>query len=334
MFVGLPGFVEINGGGGGFPPAGTVLSSHCSGPSAQDSGNQDYTDAFGTIWNGMFTLWQQIADGFGGFYWQSQGNNNSDAFSSCWLPYGFGLYGDSGFSYVTWEGCGSGGEFGPTGSYYNYQYANGSGGSYWDSGSSIYDPPSAGTIIYESGTDYCCKVYYDGNNGYYVSDNCGGGCPSYGTLLYSVCSGYSAQDSGSQDYTDAAGRVWNGMFTLWQQFADGNCSYYWSSAGDNASDFYSSCWLPEGFSTSYSVQNMVESSYTDSEGIVVYILIFRGNVCDGSGGNYYNDINPIAGTTISTFPSVYPDTAGFWNSSGSYGVLNADGYGGYYYNAL
>lgn len=173
MFVGLPGFVQINGGGS-FPPAGTVLSSHCSGPSAQDSGPQDYADAFGTIWNGMFTLWQQIADGSGGSYWQSLGNNNSDAFSSCWLPYGFALYQDSGYLYLTWEGCGSGGEFGPNGSYYNYQYADGSGGSYWDSGQTIYDPPSAGTIIYESGTDYCCKVYYDGNNGYYVSDSCGG----------------------------------------------------------------------------------------------------------------------------------------------------------------
>jgi hypothetical protein len=330
MFVALPGF--LGSAGGGFPPPGTLLSSHCSGYSAQDAGNEDYTDANGTIWNGMFTTWQQLADGMGGSYWQSLGSNSSDEFSSCWYPNGFCISNDSGVNYVNWEGCGSSGSFGPTSYYYNIVFADGAGGTYNDSGGGQYDPPSSGAVIYQSGAENCCTVYYDGNNGYYITDTCSS-FPPYGTLLSSHCSGYTAQDAGNQDYTDADGRIWNGMFTLWQELADGNGGSFWSSAGNNTSDAYSSCWLPAGYASTFAPSYPENSTSIDDDGTYIYLIIYQGNRQNGSGGTSYEVINPVPGTTISTYYTLFPTPQNFY-IGGTYGCYNADGSGGYYFNAL
>lgn len=336
MFVALPGFLG-SAGGGGYPPAGTLLSSHCSGYSAQDAGNEDYTDAQGTIWNGMFTTWQELADGVGGSYWQSLGNNSSDEFSSCWYPNGYCLSTNGGDNYLNWDGCGSSGSFGPTGYSYNNDFADGSGGMYTQSGGGQYDPPSSGAVIYQSGAENCCQVIYDGNNGYYITDTCGGGYPAAGTVLSSVCSGMGSQSSGSEDYTDASGSIFVGTFTLWEEIADGTGGSSWNSVGNNASDAYSSCWLPLGFKFDYSpysnslhwVVNSYEMSYAVmAEGDFTYANGWSSTaVSDGSGG---------------TFPDSYSwsATAGDLISSGTYldPLLSInidynvyyDGEGGYY----
>lgn len=293
MFVALPGFLGSAGGGPVYPPAGTLLSSHCSGVSAQDAGNEPYTDAQGTIWNGMFTTWQELADGSGGSYWQSLGNNSSDIYSSCWYPYGFCLSLSGGDYYLEWTACGSNGSFGPTGYSYSNDFADGSGGIYTVSGSGIYDPPSAGQLIYQSGAENCCQVYYDGDNGYYVNDT----CPVYppaGTLLSSVCSGTTSQSSGAEDYIDASGAAFNGTFTLWEEIADGSGGSSWNSVGNNASDDYSSCWLPYGYKFDYApYSNSLHWQVSDSgatvqaEGDYGYASGWSSTaVSDGSGGTF------------------------------------------------
>ena len=294
MFVALPGFLGSAGGGPPPPPPGTLLSSHCSGYSAQDAGAEDYTDANGAIWNGMFTTWQQIADGTGGSYWQSLGNNSSDIYSSCWYPNGFCLSNYSSDNYVNWEGCGSSGSFGPTSYSYNIVFADGSGGTYGDSGGGQYDPPSSGAVIYQSGEDNCCTVYYDGNNGYYITDTCGGGYPPEGTLLSSRCAGYTSQDAGAEDYTDASGSIFGGTFTLWEEIANGSGGSTWNSIGNNASDVNVSCWLPFGFkfdysSYSYSLDWTVSDSgaMTQASGNYNYANGWSSSsISDGSGGTF------------------------------------------------
>ena len=174
MFVALPGFLSL-AGGTVYPPYGTLITSQCSGYSAYDSGPEEYTDANGSPWTGMFTLWQELADGAGGSFWQSAGNNGSDEYSSCWYPLDYCTYNDSGDNYLYWYGCGSDGSFGPYGYYYTLEYSDGAGGTYGDSGGGYYSPPDAGDIIYQSGESNCCTVYYDGDGGYYIDDLCGGG---------------------------------------------------------------------------------------------------------------------------------------------------------------
>jgi len=174
MFVALPGFLGL-AGGTVYPPYGTLITSQCSGYSAHDSGSEEYTDALGNPWTGMFTLWQELADGAGGSFWQNGGDGSYDEFSTCWLPEGYCTYNDSGDSYVYWDGCGSSDAFGPYGYYYTLEFSDGAGGTYGDSGGGYYSPPDAGDIIYQSGEYNCCTVYYDGAGGYYIEDYCGGG---------------------------------------------------------------------------------------------------------------------------------------------------------------
>ena len=170
MLVSTPG---ILGGVPSYPPAGTWLSSVCSGPDAHDQGNADYYDYNGTLFNGMFTLWEQFADGAGGSYWTNFGNNTSDNYypaTACWYPLYFYTNNTYTQSTVYWEACGSSGDF-AYGYSWGYQYWNGDGHSTTEGGSGDYGY-SYGYLIYDSG---CCQVYYDGSGGYYVSDNCGGG---------------------------------------------------------------------------------------------------------------------------------------------------------------
>ena len=174
MFVALPGFLGL-AGGTVYPPYGTLITSQCSGYSAYDSGSEVYTDAEGNPWTGMFTLWQELADGAGGSFWQNSGNNAYDDYSSCWYPEGYCITNYSGDNYLYWVACGSNGEFGPYGYYYTIYYSDGAGGYYDASGGGYYSPPDAGDIIYQSGESNCCTVYYDGGGGYYVDDQCGGG---------------------------------------------------------------------------------------------------------------------------------------------------------------
>lgn len=298
MFVALPGFIGSASGGPVYPPYGTLISSHCSGWSAQDAGNENYSDASANVWNGMYTTWQELANGSGGSFWQSLGNNSSDIYSSCWYPFGFYLQFENGENFLRWNGCGNSGSFGPTGSYYNYVQADGNGGTYSNSGGSTYLPPYDGDIIYQSGDGNCCTVYYDGSNSYHVNDTCVV-CPPYGTFLGTGCQATTG--------TDAAGSYYEGAWNYGSFYADGSCGSYFDFGGTNTSG----CYLPYGWKFDYtpysnSLHWVVRGEYASlqAEGDFTYSYGSSSTaVSDGAGG---------------TFPESYS-----W--SASYGDLIANG---------
>lgn len=322
MFIDLPGIVgSRSGGGGGFPPAGTWLSSVCSGPDAHDQGAGQYTDANSTPFFGMFTLWEQFADGNGGSYWVNYGNNTSDGrnpTTSCWLPQYFYFYNESGTSSFYWEACGSSGNF-SYGSYSSYAYSDGNGSTVYGGGSSNWY--SAGYTIYDSG---CCQVYYDGNSGYYYSDNCGGGggCDSYGTYLGSTCLSTSG--------TDASGQYWNGTWTYADIYADGNCGQYYAGQTDNANG----CYYPSGYWYSYNPSSSVLYWYVYdacgngiASGSYTFATYAEGYMADGYGGQYYTTSSWSAemGTQISsgTFTDCYGNFVNYivtYDGNGEYAV--------------
>lgn len=284
MFVALPGLIGSGSAPTPPPPYGTLLASQCSGNIAYNGGPTTYTDAQGTPWyDGMYTLWEQLADGSGGYFWSSPGNNSSDAYSACWYPYGYCISANSGDNYVSWEGCGSSGNFGPWSYYYNNDYSDGSGGSYNSSGGGSYQPPYSGDIIYQSGVDNCCTVYYDGAGGYYINDSCGGGgCPDPGEWLSDGCnstSGYDASDS-----------YFDGAWAYGSFYADGSCGQYFVEAGTNMNGcYYPNGWKFDYTSNSYSLHWTVSdgTSTTVSEGDVTYASGWSSsNIADGSGGTY------------------------------------------------
>lgn len=280
MFVALPGF--IGSGAASYPPYGTLLSSNCSGYSAHNAGPETYTDANGVPWTeGMYTLWQEYADGAGGTYWTSN-NNSSDIYSACWYPNGFCLSTSGGDNYVYWSGCGSDGTFGPWSYSVSADYADGSGGTYTSGSSGEYHPPNTGDIIYQSGVDNCCSVYYDGAGGYYISDSCGGGCTEYGTWLYDGC--------GSISGTDASGTYFEGAWAYGNFFADGSCGLYFIQSDININGcYYPNGWKFDYSQSSYSLHWSVSDSTatTVAEGDTTYAEgWYSNNVANGSGGTY------------------------------------------------
>lgn len=273
MLVSTPG---ILGSAGGFPPYGTLLASVCSGPDAHDQGNANYYDFNGNLFIGMFNLWEQIADGNGGSFWVNQGSNASDVNTACWLPQYFYISQSTDGVSVSWSGCGSSGDF-EYGANISYTYYNGDGST--TSGSYFNDYGyGSGYTIYDNA---CCVVYYDGSGGYYVSDNCGGGCPEYGTFLGYGCvstSGY-----------DAANNYWSGAWQYAALYADGSCGQYSIVNGSNTDG----CYYPAGYWTSYSYNASTGSwSVYDSCGNFVaasdytYATSYGGEQADGNGGTY------------------------------------------------
>jgi hypothetical protein len=280
MIIAFTG-VSFKGSAPSYPPNGTLLSSHCSGYSAQNAGPETYTDANGVEWTEqMFTTWQELADGYGGSYWSSLGNNSSDTFSSCWYPYGYCLSSDSGENAVSWDACGSSGSFAYA-SYANATYADGYGGSYGSGGGMNYGYPN-GTIIYQSGVDDCCKVKFDGGSSYYTDDQCGSACPSAGYWISDGC----ASSSG----TDASGTYFDGAWIYGSYYTDGSCGAYFTPSGENANG----CYYPNGWKFDYTpYSNSLHWQVSDSgamvqaEGDFTYSSGWSSSaVSDGAGGTF------------------------------------------------
>jgi hypothetical protein len=318
MIVGLPGLVGSHGGG--FPPAGTWLSSVCSGWESHDQGNANYTDANGTNFYGMFTLWEQFADGAGGSYWYSYGNNATDGrnpATSCWLPQYFYTYNTANPVTFHWEGCGNSGDF-EYGANVNFGYSNGDGTindvGYFNN----YNYPS-GTLIFDGG---CCQVFYDGMSGYYVSDNCGGGCPGNGTYAYSGC----VQTSGY----DASGQYWDGTWVYADFYNDGSCGYYQQNQQTNSNG----CYYPYGYWLTYEASSSSLHWYIYdscgspvSDGDYTYSTSYYGTRAEVSGGYYYDGGSTGAsyGDVITTVTYYDPCADTYYNT-----YVRYDGMGGYY----
>lgn len=325
MLVSTPGILG-SAGGGGFPPYGTLLSSVCSGPEAHDQGDGTYYDVNSNSFVGMFTLWEQLADGSGGSFWVNQGNNQQDVNVSCWLPQYFYFSTATDGAFVSWSGCGSSGNF-EYGANISYGYWNGdgtqtTGGYFNDYGF------ASGTLIYDNGSG-CCYVYYDGAGGYYVSDSCGGGggggggCDAYGTWL-----GYGCV---TVDGYDAAGNYWSGAWQYAELYADGNCGSYTVVIGSNTMG----CYLPYGYWISYSsspstgewIVNDSCGNYV-ANGNYTYANSWGGEQADGNGGTYAGGGSWQADSGYQFTSGSYSDCDGNYYN---YQILS-DGSSGYYIN--
>lgn len=278
MIVGLPGLVGSHGGGN-FPPAGTLLSSVCSGRNGNAGGATDYYDVNGTLFVGMFTLYEELADGSGGSYWVIVGDNTNDSFSSCWLPQFFYTVNGSNPTTLSWSGCGSSGTF-QYGTDVFFTFYNGDG---TETGSGYHNDfgYSSGYTIYDNNSG-CCYVYYDGNGGYYVSDSCGGGCPAGGNYSFDGCVSFSGND--------ASGQYWDGTWAYAYFYTDGNCGYYPIIQGYNSNG----CYFPYGYWVSYNFYpNSFDWGVYDSSnnfvsgGNFTYSNSYDGNQADGFGSTNY-----------------------------------------------
>ena len=211
MFVAIAGLIGHGGQPVVCPAYGTVISSICSGHSSHNSGAENYYDANGTSYSGMFTSWWEIADGSCGSFWASQG----DGVNGCNWPYGFVINNYGGDQYVEWNGCGSSGSFGPWGYDSGTTYADGNGGTFDSNFSGVYNPPYDGEVIYDYNA--CCQVIYVANGSYAVYDNCNP-CPDTNTLLDSNLTANLYMDQGCGNWP-------NGSYN-YDLYADGSCGTF------------------------------------------------------------------------------------------------------------
>jgi len=249
-FDGNGGYYVSDTCGPSYPSQGTVLAAYCAGY-AGPSGTTTYTDAQGGQWNnGSYTLYEDVADGNGGYTTIQVGDNTSANGTSCWYPMGYCTSYSSGETTVYWTGCGATGDF-AYGSYSSGQAADGNGGSYSFGGSSDYGY-GYGHQIYDAGNG-CCYVNYDGNGGYYVSDNCSA-CPPFGQYVGSGCvptSGY-----------DASGQYFDGAWQYADVYSDGSCGTYNYVQATNGYG----CYYPQGWKLDYtSYQDTFDWYVTDSQ---------------------------------------------------------------------
>lgn len=301
-----------------YPPAGTLLSSNCSGNASHDGGATDYFDAYGTQFNGMFTLWQEFADGAGGSYW-TNGDNSSNGTTSCWLPEYFYLYSNPGEATLEWSGCGSSGSF-AYGQNYDWAYSNGDGTSTSSQGTTSYGYPY-GYTIYDNGSG-CCYVYYDGDVGYYVSDTCES-CPEYGSFAYDGCNNVGG--------TDASGQYYDGTWEYGNFYNDGNCGYYFSISGEDTNG----CYHPYGWFFIYDpysaelyweVTSVYDGMDVVANGYFNYSGGWNGTRADGSGGTYNDSNSWSAASGDIIWQGTYFDNH---DSSTWYATVTYDGNGGY-----
>ena len=318
-FDGNGGYYVSDNCGPSYPTSGTILASYCAG-NAGPSGTTTYYDAQGSEYsNGTYTLYQDIADGNGGYTTTQVGDNTSSDGTSCYYPSGYCLSYSSGEMTIGWSGCGGSGTF-AYGSYSAGQASDGNGGSYSFGGSSDYGY-GYGTQIYDAG-NYCCYVYYDGNGGYYVSDNCSG-CPPFGQYVGSGCvatSGY-----------DASGQYFDGAWQYADIYTDGSCgTYNYVQATNGYGCYYPQGWKLDYSTGSYNFDWYVQDSQDNlvGSGNFTYSTYWSSEqVANGSGGTDYGSGSSGAyeGQQIAFDFYTEPSDGSLW-----YYQVVSDGGSGYY----
>ena len=223
MFFGTIGFVA---GRGGFPAAGTLLSTYCDETSSYDANN--------TYYNGSFLAVGIYADGTGGSYTSTIGSGTN----GCWYPYGYLYSYSSGDLTILWSHGSDSGNF-TYGYYSNGQASDGAGGSYSFNDSFITAGDNQIVHSYEG---------YDSINNWYVNEVLyfdlettslqTTSWPVAGTLISSGCT--------TAGYMDAYGTIWSvGVYQ--EQVADGVGGYTYINTPNTTECGY---W-PSGYYLSY-----------------------------------------------------------------------------------
>jgi hypothetical protein len=223
MFFGTIGFVA---GRGGFPAAGTLLSTFCDSASGYDANN--------TYYSGSWTAVGNYADGLGGSYSATIGNNTL----GCYYPSGWLLSYNYGDLTLQWSHGTDSGYF-TYGSYNNGTAADGVGGSYSFNNSSV--SATDNQIVHsDESYDYVNNwyvnevLYFDLETVSLVSAS----WPFAGTILSSDCT--------TNSYTDAGGGTWL-VGVRQEQIADGVGGYSYTNTPNTGDCGY---W-PSGYYLSY-----------------------------------------------------------------------------------
>ena len=258
MFFGTIGFVA---GAGGFPAAGTLLSTYCEETSSYDANNNYYNGAFLAVGN--------YADGLGGSYTSTIGANSN----GCWYPAGYLFSYAYGDLTTLWSHGGYAGSF-TYGYYSNGQASDGAGGAYSFNDSNITVEDNQIVHSYEG---------YDSMNNWYVNEVLyfdletaslvTASWPFAGTVLSSACT--------TNSYTDAAGTEWS-VGVRQEMIADGVGGYSYTTTPNTGDCGY---W-PNGFVTSYNVTPLVIYYYDpEIQQTFTYGNQYDYVYADGSGGS-------------------------------------------------
>lgn len=259
--------------GGGFVPAGTLLSTYCETVEANDASGQLRIGAW--AYTGVY------ADGMGGTYVSTIGENQS----GCWYPAGYKTAYSETPSQIFWTNSFSG----ATGYYtwqiaYNWTEADGMGGSTSGGTGSVLG--SYGSIIdlyYDEATEMNYIVAFNGN----TTD------PNYfeyssrpaGYLLSSQCVGGSGND--------AVGTYWSGNWNYEATRSDGYGGSYSAIEGSDING----CFYPAGYVYSSSTSDLVISwSHGDQTGDFVYGTLVSVSSSSGAGYPQYDTFETITAT--------------------------------------
>lgn len=245
---------------GGLVPAGTLLSTYCE--------SVEGNDASGQLRSGTWAYTGVFADGMGGTYVSTIGENQN----GCWYPAGYYIAYSETPSQIFWTNSFSG----ATGYYtwqiaYNWTEADGMGGS--TSGGTGATVGYYGSIIdlyYDEATEMNYIVAFNGNQtdpnyfeytarpaGYLLSDQCVSG------------NGY-----------DAVGTYWSGNWNYEATRADGYGGSYSAIEGSDING----CFYPAGYVYSTSTYDLtIPWSHGTETGDFVYGNVTTNSASSGSG---------------------------------------------------
>jgi len=283
------------------PPYGTVLSTACGSEVGQGQPD-NYYDALGNPWNGMFKKYNLIADGNGGSMWVGV----SDNANPCYYPYGYvtsGVF--DGAASLSWNYGGVSGTY-VWGVTWDYYYSDGAGGEVHTAGV-IENNPQGWNISGENNWAEGYMAYVSVgqsafwyNYGYYLGDHFYSN--DYTTDCWTVSIGgytnYIYADGYGGTFESFAGGGWNssgiiGYCNDYEYYHDGNgnvTSNYVGGGGGGGSSYPSyGTYLDGGSSpitTNISYDGYVDGNYQSNNTDISIGYSYSNNYADGNGGSY------------------------------------------------
>ena len=275
--------------GGGFRPAGILVSSYCQSTTGIDASGNNQSGSWLSV--GVFT------DGVGGFYESNLGEN----INGCYHPSGYYYSYNASPSVMFWQNARMGRDGYQEGYFtwfisYSWTVADGIGGS-----------SSSGTGNQLAYYGYILNQYIDVDEGlkYITAFDPNGGNPTYyhytvpstGELISSQCvsqllpSGYGS-----------------GLWYYEETYSDGAGGTYSTVIGENING----CWHPAGYEYSSSQSDAsISWSHGTSSGNFVYGYTYSYSQANGSGGVVNGggtNVTASDGTVVNQYTANDPTT--------------------------
>jgi hypothetical protein len=251
--------------GGGFRPAGILVSSYCQSTTGYDAANNYQSGDWLSV--GVYT------DGVGGFYESNLGENTN----GCWHPSGYFYSYNASPSVIFWQNARMGREGYQEGYFtwfitYNWTAADGNGGS-----------SSSGTGNQLAYYGYIINEYIDVAEGLkYITafDPAGSGSGTAGYYHYTVSSTGMLVSSQCVSQLLPSG-YGSGLWYYEETYSDGTGGTYSTIIGENING----CWHPAGYEYSSSQNDTsIGWSHGTSSGNFVYGYTYSYSQANGTGG--------------------------------------------------